>query len=77
VEPNTPEAPLVESTVGSTVNVLEVELVDPAPVPVESSAPGALDLTVGTPETVDAPGVVPVEPTLLKLSTLELPQSTL
>jgi hypothetical protein len=73
VEPNTPEAPPVKSTVGSTVNVPEVKPVDPVPVPVESSAPRALDSTVGTPETIDTPDVIPVEPTLLKLSTLELP----
>jgi hypothetical protein len=77
VEPNTPKAPPVKSIVGSTVDVPEVELVDPVPVPVESSAPGALDSIAGTPETIDAPGVIPVEPTLLKLSTLELSQSTL
>jgi hypothetical protein len=65
VEPYTPEAQ------EPTVDVPEVEPVVSIPVPVESSAPRALE------STVDAPGVVPVEPTLLKLSTLELSQSTL
>jgi hypothetical protein len=77
VEPNIPEAPPVESIVGLTINILKVKPVNPVPIPVESSTPGALDLTAGTPETIDAPGVIPVEPTLLKLSTLELSQSTL
>jgi hypothetical protein len=45
---------------------LEVKPVVSIPVPVESSALGALE------STVDAPGVVLVELTVLKLSTLEL-----
>jgi hypothetical protein len=65
VEPYTPEAQ------EPTVDVPEVKPVVSIPVPVESSAPRALE------STVDAPGVVPVEPTVLKLSTLELSQSTL